>query len=185
VSAEAAVGDGTLVWHQAQVREGARVGQRCIIGKGVYIDVGVTVGDCCKLQNSAFLFRGATLEDGVFLGPGTMLLNDRYPRAITPDGTLKSDADWEVGPVRVLYGASIGAGGIILPGVTVGRFAMVAAGAVVVRDVPDHAIVGGNPARLIGFACECGRRLVISNSKTGSCQTCGRQLELVQESSEI
>jgi UDP-2-acetamido-3-amino-2,3-dideoxy-glucuronate N-acetyltransferase len=180
VSADVAIGDGTLVWHHSQVREGARIGTECIIGKGVYIDVGVVVGNCCKLQNSAFLFHGALVEDGVFLGPGTMLLNDRHPRAINPDGTLKSTADWEVHPVRICYGASVGAGSVILPGVTVGRFALVAAGAVVVRNVPDHGLVAGNPARLIGWACECGRRLKISGD-TGSCQTCGRQVQLDQE----
>jgi UDP-2-acetamido-3-amino-2,3-dideoxy-glucuronate N-acetyltransferase len=184
VSAEAVIGNGTVVWHHSQVREGARVGDKCVIGKGVYIDAGVLVGNCCKLQNSAFLFHGASVEDGVFLGPGTMLLNDRHPRAIKPDGTLKSDADWELGPVRVRYGASIGASGIILPGVTVGRFAIVAAGAVVVRDVPDHGIVVGNPARLIGWACECGRRLTGSGN-AGSCQSCGRQVKFGQESGEV
>jgi UDP-2-acetamido-3-amino-2,3-dideoxy-glucuronate N-acetyltransferase len=184
VAADAVIGDGTFVWHHSQIREGAHIGERCIIGKGAYIDAGVVVGNFCKLQNSAFLFHGASVEDGVFLGPGTMLLNDRHPRAITPDGTLKSDGDWEVGPVRVRYGASIGAGGIILPGVTVGRFAMVAAGAVVVRDVPDHGIVAGNPARLIGWACECGCRLT-AKGHTASCQTCGREVKFGQESGEV
>ncbi len=184
VSADAVIGDSTVVWHHSQVREGARIGGRCVVGKGVYVDVGVVVGNCCKLQNSAFLFSGASIEDGVFLGPGAMLLNDRHPRAINTDGSLKSTADWEVRPVLVRYGASIGAGGMILPGVTVGRFAMVAAGAVVVRDVPDHGLVAGNPARLIGWACECGRRLACDGA-IGFCVTCGSRIELGQESGEV
>jgi acetyltransferase-like isoleucine patch superfamily enzyme len=160
VSPEADVGAGTSIWHRAQVRERARIGQGCIIGKDVYIDAGVTIGDHVKIQNSALVYHGATLEDGVFLGPQAVLTNDLYPRAITPEGTLKSADDWTVGPILVRYGASVGAGAVILPNVTLGRFAMVAAGAVVTEDVPDHALVIGVPARVAGFVCPCGRRMV-------------------------
>jgi len=153
------IGAGTRIWHQAQVREGVHIGEHCIVGKGVYIDLGVQVGSNVKIQNSALLYHGLTVEDGVFIGPGACMTNDTYPRAITPDGRLKADADWEVGPIRICYGASIGAGAIVLPNVTIGRFALVAAGAVVARSVPDHGLVVGVPARLIGFVCRCGRRL--------------------------
>jgi UDP-2-acetamido-3-amino-2,3-dideoxy-glucuronate N-acetyltransferase len=156
VADDADVGEGTRIWHQAQVRERAVVGRECIIGKGAYVDAGVKIGDRCKLQNSAFVYHGFSLEDGVFLGPGAMLLNDKNPRAINLDGALKSDADWTVSAGLVRHGASLGGGAIVLPGVTVGRFAMVGSGAVVTRDVPDHGMVAGNPARLRGFVCEAG-----------------------------
>src|SRR5438094_9576851 len=96
VSAEADVGAGTAVWHEAQVREGARIGRECVLGKGVYVDVGVIVGDRCKIENRASLFHGVTLEDAVFIGPHAVFANDRFPRATNPDGSLKSDDDWTV-----------------------------------------------------------------------------------------
>jgi acetyltransferase-like isoleucine patch superfamily enzyme len=159
VSPAACLGPGTRIWHQAQVREGARLGRDCIVGKGAYIDHDVHVGDRVKIQNGAYLYHGSTIETGVFIGPRACLTNDVYPRAITPDGALKGEADWSVGPIRICYGASIGAGAIVLPNVTIGRFALVAAGSVVTRSVPVHGLVAGVPARLIGYACSCGRRL--------------------------
>lgn len=188
VSSLATIGDGTRIWHQAQVREGARIGQSCIIGKGAYIDLDVVIGDRVKIQNGASIYHGVTIEDGVFIGPHACLTNDRLPRAIAPEGHLKRDADWEVGRILVQYGASIGAGAIILPGVTVGRLAMVGAGAIVTRDVVAHGLVVGNPARLVGFVCICGHRLVEANgeqalrideqtlkiSRSFSCSACGR-----------
>lgn len=159
VSAGAQLGAGTLIWHQAQVREGARLGNDCIVGKGAYIDFGVEIGDRVKIQNYALLYHGATIQDGAFIGPRACLANDRLPRAITPEGTLKSADDWQVGRITVGYGASLGAGAIVLPGVTIGRFAMVGAGAVVTHNVPDHGLVLGQPARLAGYVCRCGRRL--------------------------
>src|SRR5262249_41182396 len=129
------------------------------VGKGVYIDLNVHIGNNVKIQNSALLYHGLTVDDGVFIGPGACMTNDVHPRAITPDGHLKSDDDWEVGPIRICYGASIGAGAIILPKVTVGGFALVAAGAVVTHSVPAHGLVAGVPARLIGYVCACGRKL--------------------------
>jgi UDP-2-acetamido-3-amino-2,3-dideoxy-glucuronate N-acetyltransferase len=170
VSPKAHVGAGTRIWHQAQVREGAYVGDHCIIGKGVYIDLDVRVGNNVKIQNSALLYHGLTVEDGVFIGPGACMTNDLYPRAITPDGRLKSDDDWEAGPIRIGYGASIGAGAILLPNVIIGRFALVAAGAVVTRSVPAHGLVAGVPARLKGYACRCGR----SMEQTASGWHCSR-----------
>lgn len=158
VSDLARIGEGTKVWYYAQVREGAHVGRDCIIGKDVYIDCDVVVGDRVKIQNSASIYRGVTLADGVFIGPHACLLNDKLPRAITPTGALKCDADWEVGRTLVRYGASIGAGAMVLPGVTIGNFAMVGAGAVVTKDVPDYGLVVGNPAQLIDYVCKCGTR---------------------------
>jgi UDP-2-acetamido-3-amino-2,3-dideoxy-glucuronate N-acetyltransferase len=180
VSAKAMVGAGTSIWHQAQVREGAVIGRQCIVGKGAYIDRDVRIGDFCKLQNGVFVFHGFTVEDGVFLGPGAMLLNDKHPRAINPDGTPKSDADWEVSEAVIRYGAAIGGGAVVLPGVTVGRMALVGSGAVVTKNVVDRGIVAGNPARLRGFACDCGRPL----SRRGSTYVCahdGRSYEISAE----
>ena len=151
VSAEAAIGDGTAVWHWAQIREGAHVGKRCNIGKDVYIDTAVVVGDDCKIQNFATIYRGVTVGNRVFIGPHVCFTNDVYPRAVSPD--------WKVVPTRVEDGASIGANATILCGITIGRNAMIAAGAVVTKDVPPHGLFAGVPAILIGWVCECGRPL--------------------------
>jgi UDP-2-acetamido-3-amino-2,3-dideoxy-glucuronate N-acetyltransferase len=179
VSDSAEIGQGSRIWHQAQIREQATIGQECILGKGVFVDAGVHVGDRCKLQNGVSVFHGFDLESGVFVGPGAMLLNDKNPRAINPDGTLKRDSDWKVSPGLVAYGAAVGGGAVVLPGVRIGRFALVGSGAVVTRDVPDHAIVAGNPARLRGFACACGLPLAIEPSAGREallrCASCGRE----------
>ncbi|MGD8624503.1 MAG: N-acetyltransferase [Anaerolineae bacterium] len=177
VSPQAEVGGGTQIWHQAQIREGARLGNNCIVGKGAYIDFDVEVGSNVKIQNYALLYHGAMVEDGVFIGPRACLTNDKVPRAITPDGTLKGTDDWQAGRIVVRYGASLGTGVIVLPGVTIGRFAMVGAGAVVVHDVPEHGLVLGQPARLAGYVCRCGRRL--APSATGFwCATCQAEYDL-------
>jgi UDP-2-acetamido-3-amino-2,3-dideoxy-glucuronate N-acetyltransferase len=159
ISPSAMIGQGTHIWHQAQVREHAQLGRNCIVGKGAYIDSGVTIGDNVKIQNGAFIYHGVTIEDGVFIGPRACFTNDMFPRAITVEGALKTDADWQVCTTLVRYGASIGAGAVVLPDLIIGRFALVGAGAVVTRSVPDYGLVVGNPARLIGFACRCGQRL--------------------------
>jgi acetyltransferase-like isoleucine patch superfamily enzyme len=168
VSPAAAIGMGTSVWNEAQVREGARIGRDCILAKGVYVDADVVVGDRVKLENRVSLFRGARLGSGVFVGPHSCLLNDKRPRATAPGGGLKRESNWIVSGVTVAEGASIGGGCTILPGVRIGRFAMVGAGAVVTRDVPDHGLVAGNPARLVGYVCECGYRL----RADGTCAAC-------------
>lgn len=157
VEAGATVGDGTRIWRNAQVRKGARVGSDCNIGKDAFIDVGVVVGDRCKIHTGSMLFSGARVADGVFIGPGAILTNDRLPRATTQDGSLKSEADWTESGVVVHRGASVGAGAVLVAGITVGEFALIGAGAVVTRDVPAHALVVGNPARIAGGACCCGR----------------------------
>lgn len=159
VSPEASIGRDTQVWHQAQIREEAIIGCNCIIGKNVYIDFGVIIGDNAKVQNNSSIYRGAIIEDGVLVGPHVCLLNDKFPRAINASGGLKIDDDWDVGRVLVKYGASLGAGAIILPNVVVGRFAMVGAGAVVTKDVPDYGLVVGNPAKLVGYVDKAGKRL--------------------------
>ncbi len=174
VSPQAQIGENTGIWNEVQVREGARIGRDCIIGKGTYVDRDVVIGDRCKIQNRASLFRGVTLEDGVFVGPHVIFTNDRFPRAINPDGTLKSDNDWHVGATTVRSGASVGAGAVILPGITIGEWALVAAGAVVTQDVPEHALVRGNPARFAGYVCDCSRPLRMSESNEWYCAECDR-----------
>lgn len=159
VDPRATIGPGTRVWHLAQVREGAVVGAGCIIGRGAYVGPGVRVGDRCKLQNHALVYEPAVLADGVFVGPAAVLTNDLLPRAVNPDGTLKSAEDWHAVGVSVREGASIGARAVCVAPVTVGRWALVAAGAVVTRDVPDFALVAGVPARRIAWVGRTGARL--------------------------
>ncbi len=178
VSPRATIGAGTRIWHQAQVREGAVIGTDCVLGKGAYVDTDVRIGNRCKLQNGVSVFHGFSLEDGVFVGPGAMLLNDKHPRAINPDGSLKSDEDWEVSEGVVEYGAAVGGGAVVLPGVRIGRMAVVGSGAVVTRDVPERGIVVGNPARLRGFACDCGHTLREVRSESYECPKCGRTYQL-------
>jgi len=147
VSPEARIGPGTSIWNQAQVREGVRIGAGCVIGKNAYVDFDVVIGDNVKVGNNVSLFHGVSVEDGVFIGPHVCFTNDRVPRAINPDGSLKGADDWDVGPIMVRYGAALGAASVILPGVTIGRWALVGSGSVVTRDVADHELVAGNPAR--------------------------------------
>lgn len=159
VDDKAVIGDGSSVWHLAQVREGATLGRNCVVGRGAYIGAGVELGDNCKVQNYALVYEPANLGDGVFVGPAVVLTNDTYPRAVNPDGTGKSAADWEPVGVVVGDGASIGARAVCVAPVRIGAWALVAAGSVVTRDVPDHALVAGVPARQIGWVGRTGRQL--------------------------
>jgi UDP-2-acetamido-3-amino-2,3-dideoxy-glucuronate N-acetyltransferase len=163
---DVSVGPSTSIWHRAQVRSRARIGADCVIGRDVFIDEGVRIGDRVKIQNAALVYHGVTVEDGVFIGPNAILTNDRFPRAITATGELARAEDWVVSPIRLRTGASIGAGAVVVAGHDVGRFATVGAGAVVTRHVPDHALVVGNPARIIGWVCACGRRLVDDSGRS-------------------
>lgn len=178
VSPDARIGRGTRIWNRAQVREGACLGENCIVGKDAYIDLDVQVGSNVKIQNSVLVYHGAIVEDGVFLGPQVCITNDRYPRAINPDGSLKGTSDWEVGATVIRYGASVGAGAILVTGIEIGRFAMVGAGAVVTGDVPSHALVLGVPARIAGYVCACGHPLHMSDERHGYCESCQSVTEL-------
>ncbi|MGD0765482.1 MAG: acyltransferase [Dehalococcoidia bacterium] len=182
VSPQAKVGPKTNVWSGAQIREGAVVGDECNIGKDVYIDKDVVVGNKVKIQNRASLYRGVSVEDGAFIGPHVAFINDRYPRSITPEGRVRTEDDWEPEPTVVRYGASIGAGSVIMLGVTIGRWAMVGAGSLVTRGVPEQALVKGSPARVTGYVCKCGHPLLPPEG-TGAggewrCPDCGASYHL-------
>lgn len=184
VSPDAIIGPGTSLWNQAQVRAGANIGASCNIGKNVYIDAHVVIGNKVKIQNNVSIFHGVTLEDGVFIGPHVCFTNDVQPRAITLQGSVKGQDDWLVGTTLVRYGASIGAGSVILPNIQIGRFAMIGAGSVVTRSVPDYTLVYGNPARQHGYVCQCGQRLEDverqADALVGYCGLCRLCITLVE-----
>jgi len=167
VSPDAQIGEGTSIWHHAQVRERAVIGKSCIIGKGVYVDYAVQIGDCVKVQNYVSIYHGVTLGDGVFVGPHVCFTNDLRPRAINPDGTPKAGDDWVLSRTLVKRGAALGANATIRCGVTIGQWAMVGAGSVVTRDVPDYGLVWGNPACLRGFVAPSGERLQEQDRRGG------------------
>jgi acetyltransferase-like isoleucine patch superfamily enzyme len=160
LDSSAKVGSGTRIWHNSQIRDQVKIGSDCVIGRNVYIGTGVLIGDNCKIQNNALIYEPALIGDGVFIGPGAILTNDQYPRAVNPDLTLKSASDWDSVGVSISEGASIGAGAICVAPIEIGRWALVAAGSVVTKDVPDFALVGGVPARQIGWVGKFGIRLI-------------------------
>lgn len=166
VSDVSSIGEGTKVWINVQIREHAQIGSACIISKDVYIDHAVKIGNRCKIQNSVSVYNGVTIEDEVFVGPNVAFTNDKVPRAF--------NAEWKITPTLVQRGASIGANATVVCGIVIGQYAMIAAGSVVTRTVPSHALVMGNPARVIAYVCECGHRL----DDRGYCDTCGKTTEL-------
>jgi UDP-2-acetamido-3-amino-2,3-dideoxy-glucuronate N-acetyltransferase len=173
VDSTAQLGPRTIVWHLAQIRENARLGSECIVGRGAYVGPGVIIGDRVKLQNYALVYEPARLEDEVFIGPAVVLTNDVYPRSTGVTGRLKRPTDWDALGAVVQRGASIGARAVILAGVVVGRWALVAAGAVVTRDVPEYALVAGVPARRIGWVGRAGLRLAPAGVDRWHCPETG------------
>jgi acetyltransferase-like isoleucine patch superfamily enzyme len=166
IEAEACIGSGTYVWHHSHVRSGGRVGSGCVLGKNVYVDEGARIGDRCKIQNNVSVYNGVVIGDDVFVGPAATFTNDRVPRAF--------NHDWSITPTTVEKGASIGANATIVCGLTVGEYSMVAAGSTVTRSVSAYQLVGGSPARHMGWVCQCGAVLTRSEERPSEerCQLC-------------
>lgn len=156
VSEQAVLGENTKIWHLAQIREDASVGANCIIGRGAYVGPGVHIGENSKVQNYALVYEPAVLGKGVFIGPAVVLTNDSYPRSISPEGALKSAQDWTPVGVTIEEGAAIGARAVCIAPLTIGRWATVAAGAVVTKDVPAFGLMAGVPARRLGWVGKAG-----------------------------
>ncbi|WP_315913010.1 acyltransferase [Arthrobacter sp. lap29] len=156
VAEQATLGEGTKIWHLAQVREDAVLGKNCIVGRGAYVGNGVIIGDNTKIQNYALVYEPAVLGHGVFIGPAVVLTNDTYPRAVSPDGSLKSAHDWTPVGVKIEDGASVGARAVCIAPLTIGRWATIAAGSVVTKDVPPFSLMVGVPARRLGWVGKAG-----------------------------
>lgn len=145
------LGSGTKIWHFVHIMNDAKIGNDCILADYVYVGKGVKIGDQVKLENRATVYEGVTIEDNVFVGPHVTFTNDLYPRSLNPN--------WKILPTFVKEGSSIGAGAVIVCGVTIGKYTLIGAGSVVTEDTPSHALAFGNPARVRGFVCRCGRKL--------------------------
>jgi len=179
------IGDGSKVWAYTHIRKGAKLGKNCIVAEGVFIDEASKIGDNCKIQNHAIVYHQAILENGVFIGPNVCFTNDKQPRAINSDGSLKSADDWEASTIKIGMGAAIGGHSCITPGVTIGKWAMAGSGSVITKDVPDYGLVYGNPARVHGFVCTCGKKLDNIESEEGDTVklkcTCGEMIEIPKD----
>ena len=167
------IGEGTRIWHFSHVMKDSAIGKGCNIGQNVFIATGVRIGDDCKIQNNVSLYTGVILEDHVFCGPSMVFTNVVNPRS----EFVRRD---EYKTTLVKHGASIGANATILCGTTIGRYAFVAAGAVVTHDVPDFALVVGNPARRSGWMCRCGIKLRVEEGEAG-CETCHARYSLHED----
>ena len=165
------IGEGTKIWHFCHIQSGARIGEKCSLGQNVNVSNNVTIGNGCKLQNNVSLYEGVTLEDHVFCGPSCVFTNDLTPRAKYPKGSAAY--------VKTLVkeGATIGANATIVCGISIGRWAMIGSGAVVTKDVKDHALMVGVPARQMGWVCECGSRF---DDDGLVCPACQRRYEECQ-----
>lgn len=164
------IGEGTRIWAFSHVMKDTKIGKYCNIGEHCYIESGVIIGDYCTIKNGICLWNGIELEDFVFLGPCAVFTNDKYPRS--------RNKNWELRKTIIRRYASVGAGAVILCGIEIGRYAVIGAGAVVTKSVPDFAVVFGNPAKIKGFACACGRVIFKSpkskKKKLLTCESCSR-----------
>jgi UDP-2-acetamido-3-amino-2,3-dideoxy-glucuronate N-acetyltransferase len=171
------LGSDTKVWHFVHIMEGAEIGKKCVLADYVYVGRGVKIGNNVKLENRATVYEGVTIEDNVFVGPHVTFTNDPYPRSF--------NKDWKILPTHVQEGSSIGAGTVIRCGVTIGEYVLIGAGSVVTANIPSHALVYGNPARIRGFVCRCGRKLV-AEEKTKAhvsmrCLVCNEKYNIPNE----
>jgi len=175
---KADIGEGTNIWHFVHIRKGSKIGKNCNIGKGVYIDIHVKIGDNCKIQNFATLYDGVTIGNNVFIGPHVCFTNDVFPRADIWNENL-------LVKTLVKDGASIGANSTIIAGVTIGHHAMVGAGSVVTKNVPDYALVVGNPAKIKGYVCQCGMKLKKIYNKYNQvvfvCLKCKKEITSIED----
>lgn len=172
------IGENTKVWAFTHIMKGVTIGSNCNIGDNCFLESGAVVGDNVTIKNSNMLWEGITLEDGVFVGPHVFFTNDRFPRSPRmPEAAIRYEShDW-FAPTLVKYGATLGAASIILPGVTIGEFAMIGAGSIVTKDIPPHALTIGNPARQVGWVCECGTKLDFEENDA-NCKVCAKKYQL-------
>ena len=168
------IGQNTKIWHFSHIMKNTLIGENCNLGQNVVVGPDVCIGNSCKIQNNVSLYKGVTLEEGVFCGPSMVFTNVFNPRS----HIKRMD---EVRPTLVKQGASLGADCTIVCGVTIGKYAFVGAGAVVTKDVPDHALVMGNPARQTGWVCECGEKL----NQELSCSICGKTIKTTADPSRL
>lgn len=172
VSKLAKIGRNVKIWGLTRIREGVEIGDNSTIGGSVYIDHDVKIGSNVKIEDCALIYFGVTVEDDVFIGPAACFTNDKYPRAIK-NGKLKADRDWQVSKTLVERGASIGAGCVITPGVRIGKYALLGAGSVVTKSIPNFGLAWGSPAKLQGFVCPNGHPL-----KKFFCPQCGKTYKI-------
>ena len=177
------IGSGTKIWEYSKIREDSVIGRNCNIGRNVYIGPGVKIGDQVKIQNNSLIYEPAVIEDAVFIGPGVIFTNDLHPRAVNEDGSTKTENDWTKQAVVVKSGASIGGGAICVAPVKIGKWSMIAAGSVVVKDVPNFALVAGIPAKQIGWVGKSGEKLIKENEEIYRCPKTGKKYKLVNPES--
>jgi len=177
VDKTAIIGKGTRVWNFVHVRENAEIGKECVLADYVYVGRGVKIGNNVKLENRATIYEGVTIEDKVFVGPHVSFTNDLIPRSF--------NTDWKILLTLVKEGSSIGAGTVIVCGVTIGEYVLIGAGSVVTENMPPHALAYGNPARIRGFVCRCGRKLETEEEKKNhvsmECPVCNEKYKIATE----
>ncbi|MDX9863662.1 MAG: DapH/DapD/GlmU-related protein [Anaerolineaceae bacterium] len=180
------IGDDTMIWAFTHIMKNVPIGSNCNIGDNCFIETGAVVGDNVTIKNGNMLFEGITLEDGVFVGPHVFFTNDRFPRsARLPEAKMRYvNHDW-FAPTTIKYGATLGAAAVVLPGIIVGKFAMVGAGAIVTKHIPPHALVIGSPARQIGWVCDCGLKLDFDSTNQANCPSCGKAFQQLDDGIQL
>ena len=185
VNPEALVHPTVQIWAGSLVRERAEIGENTSLGRDCYVGPGVKIGKNCKVQNQALIYEPCVIGDGVFIGPRVVITNDLNPRAVTSDGVSKTHLDWTPRAAKIESGASLGAGVITVAGVKIGKWAMIAAGAVVTTDVPDHALFAGVPARQIGWVSDEGFKLEAIEGDLLKCPSTGKLFRLIDKGSIV